>query len=188
MARKPLTLLAGALALALFGAGLVHLFALRFQRGDTYPPYSTLRADPLGARALYESLQRCRGLRVERLYEPLRDGRLPPDTALFFVGDTIASNETIAVETTRTLDRFMRAGGRLVVLFRPQTIPAAPAARQPVAAATPAPCTNAPGTEAEQEQEEGDAGAREPAGADDKDAAAPKRVAKGKHARNREYG
>jgi hypothetical protein len=38
------------------------LFELRFERGDVYPAYSSLRADPLGAMAFYESLEKIPGL------------------------------------------------------------------------------------------------------------------------------
>jgi len=52
--KSPLILLG--LALAGFIYGLVHLFSLRFEAGDNYPPYSSLRADPLGTKALFDSL------------------------------------------------------------------------------------------------------------------------------------
>ncbi len=42
----------------LFVTGLIQLILLRFESGDVYPPYSSLRADPLGCKALYESLGR----------------------------------------------------------------------------------------------------------------------------------
>ena len=45
-----------------FAFGLVHLFRLRFAAGDVYPEYSSLRADPLGAMAFCESLERMPGL------------------------------------------------------------------------------------------------------------------------------
>lgn len=54
---------------AAFLYGLAHLFALRFERGDIYPEYSSLRADPPGAKALYESLDQF--LSVRRNYQPL---------------------------------------------------------------------------------------------------------------------
>ena len=39
-----------------FVLGVLQLFRLRFEQGDVYPPYSTLRADPLGSMALYERI------------------------------------------------------------------------------------------------------------------------------------
>ncbi len=39
---------AAVLGLALFFGFLTQLLLLRYERGDIYPPCSTLRADPLG--------------------------------------------------------------------------------------------------------------------------------------------
>ncbi len=57
MLRKPLLSLLLALVLgAAFVVGLAQLFVLRYEVGDVYPPYSTLRADPLGTKALVDAL------------------------------------------------------------------------------------------------------------------------------------
>ena len=50
--------------LVLFIAGLGHLFSLRFEQGDMYPPYSSLRADPMGLKVWFEALQRLTPLAV----------------------------------------------------------------------------------------------------------------------------
>ena len=60
----PIVILIG--CAALFAFGLVELFALRFASGDVYPAYSSLRADPLGTMAFYESLEKIPGLSVRR--------------------------------------------------------------------------------------------------------------------------
>src|SRR5436190_23553842 len=69
-----LLLLFGSVAGFIFG--LFELFQLRFETGDVYPPYSSLRADPLGTMALCESLQRVPGLTVRRDYSSSNE--LPP--------------------------------------------------------------------------------------------------------------
>ena len=56
---------------AVFALGVGHLFQLRFSLGDVYPPYSTLRTDPLGAKAIYEALAAQPALSVERNLRPL---------------------------------------------------------------------------------------------------------------------
>ena len=68
-----LTLLAGA---TIFVAGLIYLFLLRFETGDVYPPYSSLRSDPLGTMALCESLEKIPGVEVRR---DLRDANVLPE-------------------------------------------------------------------------------------------------------------
>src|SRR5438046_9791800 len=52
--------------LIVFSFGLVQLLRLRFEGGDVYPPYSSLRADPLGAMAFFEALERMPDLSVRR--------------------------------------------------------------------------------------------------------------------------
>ena len=51
---------------AAFTFGLVRLFQLRFEVGDVYPAYSTLRSDPLGTMAFYESLGKVPGFSSRR--------------------------------------------------------------------------------------------------------------------------
>jgi hypothetical protein len=66
---------AAALALALaavFLGGLVALFTADFAGGEVYPEYSTLRADPDGAKLLFESLARLPGLTVTRNFMPVQ--------------------------------------------------------------------------------------------------------------------
>src|SRR5438128_12629061 len=59
------------LLVAVFLVGIVDLFLLRFAAGDVYPPYSSLRADPYGTRAVYESLEKIPGATVVRHLKPL---------------------------------------------------------------------------------------------------------------------
>jgi len=105
--------------LALFGFGVVRLLQLRFETGDIYPPYSSLRVDPLGTRAFYESLETLRGVTVQRFIEQwtkLPEGR---NTTLFVFGaDTFNMNDSTADEYKK-LEQFMYDGGRIVVSFAP---------------------------------------------------------------------
>ena len=47
--------------------GVADIFSLRFSRGDLYPEYSSLRPDPFGCKALYESLEEIE-IDVERTF------------------------------------------------------------------------------------------------------------------------
>src|SRR5208337_850665 len=71
----PLILLLGCAAALAFG--LVRLFQLRFEVGDVYPAYSTLRSDPLGTMAFYESLGRVSGVSTRRDFTT--QNRLPEE-------------------------------------------------------------------------------------------------------------
>jgi hypothetical protein len=100
------------LVVILFAFGLRQLFDLRFQSGDIYPNYSSLRADPLGTKALYESYGNLAP--VSRNYRPL--ARLPQSqgTILFLLGlkpFDLSASPTEAAE----IEAFVKSGGRLVL-------------------------------------------------------------------------
>jgi hypothetical protein len=105
-------------ACAVFGWAIIQLFEIRFSRGDVYPAYSTLRTDPLGAKAFYESLAHTDRLDVSR-NETALDRFLPPkNSTVFFIGTTdLGAYETEIAK----LERFVNGGGRLVVAFYPQS-------------------------------------------------------------------
>jgi len=111
---------AAVLLAVIFVAGVYTLFRLRFESADAYPVYSTLRSDPLGAKALYESLALQPGVTVSRNMRPL-DRVSGRDTTLFLLGVT----EWFAQSTLNTgmapdLERLSRSDGRVVIAFVPQ--------------------------------------------------------------------
>jgi hypothetical protein len=108
----PILLLA-LLALLGFGWGLWQLFSIRFEAGDVYPPYSSLRADPLGTKALHDSFAALGTLRVGRNYLPLEKLGEPGDATVFWLGGDYNSTPE---EDWR---HFIRSGGRLVVAWSP---------------------------------------------------------------------
>lgn len=104
-------------ALALFGVGVVHLMALRFGAGDIYPPYSSLRADPLGAKVFCESLRRLPEHGLQRhlqAWDKLPDGY---GTTLFVLG--IQHPESYGRTSAECLMRFAADGGRVVLTLAP---------------------------------------------------------------------
>lgn len=118
MLKRP-AFLAGLAAFVLAGlclAAVFRLLALRFDAGDVYPAYSSLRPDPLGARALYESLERLPGVRVRRHLDPapesLPEGR---GTTLLLLGLRPEALRRVPEADALALERFVRDGGRLVL-------------------------------------------------------------------------
>ena len=102
-----------------FGWGLATLFELRFASGDLYPPYSTLRADPLGSKALFDGVSELRGMEARRFFglpEHIGEGR---DTTLFVIGASVAAPDFVDPAEVKELEDFLRGGGRLVMSFRP---------------------------------------------------------------------
>ena len=114
---KPL--LAALVLAVVFGFGVVKLFLLRFEAGDVYPPYSSMRSDPLGTQALYDGLNQMAEGTARRHFRPL-------DKLVFAPGRTIllcGLSEGLAWRMrSRSWEKMMSAieqnGGRLVMALR----------------------------------------------------------------------
>jgi hypothetical protein len=106
------------LLLAVVGAGfvfgIVQLFNLRFEAGDVYPKYSSLRADPLGTKALFESLHRL--LPTSRHLERWSKLGAAAGTTLLFLGAEPDGLKFHKPEL-QSMEAFVRSGGRLVISF-----------------------------------------------------------------------
>ena len=91
------------------------LFRLRFARGDIYPPYSSFRADPLGTKALFESVGQVRAWEATRNVRDIGEGTLTDDTALLIIG----ASEWLFCSTAerQAMERGVAKGGCLVIAF-----------------------------------------------------------------------
>jgi hypothetical protein len=96
---------------------VVQLFQLRFESGDVYPPYSSLRSDPLGTMALFESLQAIPELNVER--DRRATDVLPRSGGLTYLATSRAEWMAMSEETFHEIETFLKSGGRFVVTFYP---------------------------------------------------------------------
>src|SRR5579863_8492265 len=112
---------------SILGWGLYEIVVTPFETGEVYPPYSSLRTDPLGAKALYESLAALPDIAVERLYKP-RETLQDASVAMFLLGVDPTSWATIEDQTLDEYEKLVSKGGRLVIAFLP--------VRQPVATNT----------------------------------------------------
>lgn len=95
--------------------GLSQLFVLRFRSGDVYPAYSSLRVDPLGAKAFYESLENLRDTR--RNFAPLSRFTGGRGTTLFHIG--IDPTGDSPEQEIKDVEMLALAGTRLVFTFAP---------------------------------------------------------------------
>src|ERR1700693_5289970 len=68
-----------------FTATVLYLFGVQFAAGDVYPEYSSLRADPSGAKLLFEALSHTPGITASRNYLPL-DGFTETSAAVVLLG------------------------------------------------------------------------------------------------------
>ena len=109
------------LLLLLFGFGVTHLFFLRFETGDVYPAYSTLRSDPLGTRALFESLANLDSVAVRRNYLKPESIKFDPHTTFFYLGASAGDFDSVPEAMLKVFDGLIRSGGRLVITFLPVT-------------------------------------------------------------------
>ena len=118
---KNKTLILGCLIVIIlaFSYGLVRLFLLRFETGDVYAPYSSLRSDPLGTRALYESLVDLNLSAVTRNYRPLHQVQFNEFTTFLYLGTAVIDPTQAPEEFADAVDRLTAAGGRLVMTFLP---------------------------------------------------------------------
>jgi hypothetical protein len=115
----PIIILLGCAAAFVFG--VAELFKLRFESGDVYPPYSSLRADPLGTMAVYESLGKMPGLTVRRDYSA--SNLLPEErqTVYLHLAAEPYDWDFLPDDVFRELKRFLARDGRLVITYFPQT-------------------------------------------------------------------
>lgn len=117
--RGTILTVAGLLVLAVFVIGIMDLFVLRFDAGDVYPPYSSLRSDPLGTKVLYNSLAYIHGVSASRNYRPLSGIGPSRHTILFYQGADTSDNIFWNRKIIDRLKTFLSGGGRLVVTFYP---------------------------------------------------------------------
>lgn len=102
---------------ALLGFSVHELFLIRFQRGDVYPPYSTLRTDPLGTKVWFEALGDLPGVAVRRNFSPQLELPHLRGATLWVVGagDGTGLTKSDAAE----IESFLRFGGRVIIAFEP---------------------------------------------------------------------
>jgi hypothetical protein len=123
------------LALAGLLAALGRFAQLRFQSGELYPAYSTLRTDPLGAKALFESLKRIEPGKVRQNFEATE--KIPHGsgvTTLF-----LAVNQFISPDEEAFFRELARDGGRVVLALDGRSSPMASAITRGTVAPAPAP-------------------------------------------------
>jgi hypothetical protein len=116
----------------LFAVG--RLFSLRFLRGDIYPPYSSLRADPLGAKVLADVIGELPGFSVDRSYRELSKLKPRQPTTVIYLG--IDYSSAIDEVEFAEAERMVKSGTRLIITFARELA-------QPKASVTPAPVPTA---------------------------------------------
>lgn len=105
-------------AVLLFSAfGLLQLFALRFEQGDMFPPYSSLRSDPLGCKALFQALAASTGLEVRRNFRGQDKLKGEQGRTIYWLGAEETLLQLASDRQVQDLEALAREGNRLVIAF-----------------------------------------------------------------------
>lgn len=122
MLKKPvLSFLLALLLFAGFAVGLSRLFILRYEIGDVYPPYCSLRADPLGTKVLADALRELPGVEVRRNFKALQKLRPAGPVTLVYAGVTHRAYWTEG--ESAAFDSIVAGGSRAVFTFLPTGTP-----------------------------------------------------------------
>ncbi len=121
MPRRNWLIPALALIVAIVFVGiLLRLLLLRYERGDVYPAYSTMRADPLGTRAFYEALEATGRYKVSRGFLTLHRELESKPNGLLFLGLDSYQISSFSKTEVEALDTFVREGGRVIITLAPE--------------------------------------------------------------------
>ncbi len=119
MKRGGLFMVLGVAALAFVLVwGVAALYRLRVARGDVFPEYSSLRADPLGTRALHDAAGLLAGRESVRWLRPLRRLEAGAGDVVVVAGADRRRRGGMSTEDWAALDRAVSKGARVVVAWR----------------------------------------------------------------------
>jgi hypothetical protein len=109
-------LIGGFCALLLFGW---QTFRWRLETSDTFPEYSTSRADPKGLKAFYESLLASDQVHVSRR---MQSSKILPsgENQVLVLAGIRADQPTVSEEDSQLFDHWLATGGRLIFALRPE--------------------------------------------------------------------
>ncbi len=124
MNRRHLSIVVAVVAVLAFGWALNRLFELRFSGGDIYPTSSSRRADPLGSKALFQSLAAQPGIDARQNLDRLSLLKGSPESALFVLGIPPQNFDYPGAkqDDNRVLLDFARKGGRLILALEHESI------------------------------------------------------------------
>ena len=108
------------LILGLFIYGMITLLTTRFEKGDVYPVYSSLRTDPLGTKVLYESLNTLKGISTTRNYRAFSQLDDYQQATIFYFGAHSSLLRYMEKSDVESLEDMIAKGSRFVILLYPE--------------------------------------------------------------------
>src|SRR5579864_6249343 len=103
--------------LAALAWGLEQVVYAPLETGESYPAFSSLRSDPQGSLALFESLAALPNLHVDRLYKERQ--KLAPQETMLVLGVQAESWSKLKEPALKQYEGLVADGGRLVIGFLP---------------------------------------------------------------------
>jgi len=125
ISRHALSWIGLALLSLAFASIFIKVIEMRVSGGDIYPHYATLRGDPLGCSALFDSFKALDAYTVRQNLTPLTAVKnLDGDTALFLLGLPWDSFESLRARDDSPVIRAVKdEGARLVITLNPKIVP-----------------------------------------------------------------
>ncbi|MCD4819215.1 MAG: hypothetical protein K8S23_11045 [Candidatus Cloacimonetes bacterium] len=100
--------------------GIYQLFSYRFQKGDVFPEYSTLRSDEQGCKAYYETLKLLEKVEVEKNFIPINQLREYHNTTFIFAGLTYNQIQSFDYYKEQTFQNILKNNNIMVLLLNPE--------------------------------------------------------------------
>ena len=100
---------------AAFAGFVLWMLNLRLSTGDSYPPYSSLRADPLGSRALHDALDGLPALSSSRNTRHLRFLKPDSQSAVIFLGLHPRQLRFTSKQEREIISRWLDQGCHIVI-------------------------------------------------------------------------
>src|ERR1700722_11576287 len=122
--------IAGAVVVIGLVWGLEQVVVSPLETGAAYPEYSSLRSDPQGTMALYESLSKV--MKVDRLYKSRLRSDPGEGTTIFVLGVEPVAWAKLKSDTLKQYEELTAKGARLVIAFLPVAEPWKDADARPV--------------------------------------------------------
>jgi len=95
------------------------MMALRFESGDVFPAYSSLRSDPLGAKVLYKSLSALPGITVDRNFRPFDELLEITNSSILLLGLDPTDLQRYDEERLTQITALAESGNRIIIAFHP---------------------------------------------------------------------
>ncbi|CAN5829184.1 hypothetical protein BH11VER1_BH11VER1_04290 [soil metagenome] len=111
------------LIVVFFATGWIFMSLIkeRFSSGEIYPPYSSLRTDPLGAKAIYEALDNAGTWECERNYKDIEKLVGGGDRTLMLLHVPASFFSGATGSDARFISGYAAAGGRVVITIDGQS-------------------------------------------------------------------